>query len=97
MYNKAVAVSKSTIPVDLKNKEGIKKAVTDLVKGTEELDVLVKAKATDAAITTKLASLHDIFHKKWKPVIKKMSKQHYCINKYVKISSRYIMAEFLCC
>ena len=44
MYNKAVAVSKSTIPADLKNQKGIKTAVADLVKGTKELDTLVKQK-----------------------------------------------------
>ncbi len=63
MYNKAMAVSKSTIPADLKNQEGIKKAVADLVKGTKALDILVKAKATDKAIKIKLLRLHDTFHK----------------------------------
>ena len=63
MYEKAVAVSKSTIPADLKNQKGIKTAVADLVKGSKELDVLVKAKASDEVIKTKLAILHDTFHK----------------------------------
>lgn len=63
MYQKAVAVSKSTVPADLKNQKGIKTAVADLVKGTKELDALIKAKATDEVIKTKLVGLHDTFHK----------------------------------
>ncbi len=62
MYEKAVAVSKSTIPSELKGKKGIKEAVADLVKGTKELDALIKAKSSDEVIKTKLASLHDTFH-----------------------------------
>lgn len=63
MYTKAIAVSKSTIPANLKNKKGINEAVANLVKGTKELDAMVKAKATDDVIKTKLAGLHDTFHK----------------------------------
>jgi hypothetical protein len=63
MYKKAVTVSKSTMPAELKAKKGIKAAVANLVKGTKALDKLVKAKATDEVIKTKLASLHDTFHK----------------------------------
>jgi hypothetical protein len=63
MYEKAVAVSKSAIPDELKAKKGIKEAVAELVKGTKALDALIKAKASDEVIKTKLASLHDTFHK----------------------------------
>ncbi len=63
MYDKAVAVLKSTIPTELKAKKGIKDAVADLVKGTKELNEIVKAKASDEVIKTKLANLHDTFHK----------------------------------
>lgn len=63
MYEKAVAVSKSAIPDELKTKKGIKEAVAELVKGTKELDALIKAKSSDEVIKTKLASLHDTFHK----------------------------------
>ncbi len=63
MYQKAIAVSKSAVPADLKNQKGIKTAVADLVKGTKELDALVKVKAKDEVIKTKLAGLHDTFHK----------------------------------
>lgn len=63
MYEKAVAVSKSAIPDELKAKKGIKEAVVDLVKGTKELDALIKAKSSDEVVKTKLAGLHDTFHK----------------------------------
>lgn len=63
MYQKAVAVFRSTMPPELKVKEGIKVAVADLVKGTKALNNMVKAKAKDEVIKTKLASLHDTFHK----------------------------------
>ncbi|MBC7721734.1 MAG: hypothetical protein H7068_06880 [Pedobacter sp.] len=56
-------MSKSTMPANLKNQKGIKTAVADLVKGTKELDDLIKAKATDEVIKIKLAGLHDTFHK----------------------------------
>jgi len=32
------------------------------VTGAKEIDRLVKAKATDQALKTKLSSLHDVFH-----------------------------------
>ena len=63
MYEKAVAVSKSTMPTELKAKKGIKTAVADLVKGTKELDEIIKTKATDEVIKAKLTALHDTFHK----------------------------------
>jgi uncharacterized phage infection (PIP) family protein YhgE len=63
MHEKAVAVSKSEIPDALKAKKGIKEAVAELEKGTKELDALIKAKSNDEVIKTKLASLHDTFHK----------------------------------
>jgi hypothetical protein len=62
MYQKALAVSKSALPLELKAKKGIKEAVAELVKGTKALDALIKAKASDEVIKTKLASLHDTFH-----------------------------------
>ncbi|MBC7651972.1 MAG: hypothetical protein H7101_09495 [Deinococcales bacterium] len=63
MYQKAVAVSASIMPAELKTKKGIKAAVADLVKGTKALNKLIKTKATDEVIKTKLAVLHDTFHK----------------------------------
>ena len=63
MYKKALGLSKPTIPANLKKQKGIKTAVADLVKGTKELDDLIKTKATDEVIKTKLTGLHVTFHK----------------------------------
>lgn len=63
MYDKAMALSKSTAPAAL-NTKPIKMAVKELVKGSKSLHKLIKSPtATDAAITNSLTALHDVFHK----------------------------------
>lgn len=63
MYDRAVALSKSTAPTAL-NTKPIKMAVKELVKGSKSLNKLIKSPgATDAAITSSLTALHDVFHK----------------------------------
>lgn len=63
MYDKAMALSKSTTPAAL-NTKPIKMAVKELVKGSKSLHKLIKSPtATDAAITNSLTALHDVFHK----------------------------------
>jgi hypothetical protein len=44
------------------NKKAVKGLLKDLVKGSKELDRMVKENATDAMLTEKLSKLHDIFH-----------------------------------
>ena len=61
MVEKAVALQKSTPPADFDKKE-IKKQVNKLVKGSKDVDKLVKKNAADADITKGLTSLHDVFH-----------------------------------
>jgi hypothetical protein len=61
MVEKAVALQKSTPPADFDKKE-IKKQVNKLVKGSKDVDKLVKKNAVDADITKSLTSLHDVFH-----------------------------------
>lgn len=61
MVEKAVAWQKSTPPAEF-NKPEIKKNLTKLVKGSKELDKMVKKNATDDELKTKLTSLHDVFH-----------------------------------
>ena len=61
MLDKAIAWKKSTPP------EGYDKIVTapllkKLVKGSKELNKMVKANAADKEIMEKLNALHDIFH-----------------------------------
>lgn len=61
MVEKAVAWQKSTPPSDF-DKPEIKKSLTKLVKGSKELDKMVKKSANDADLTQKLTGLHDVFH-----------------------------------
>ncbi len=61
MVEKAVTWQKSTPPEEF-NKPEIKKSLTKLVKGSKELDKMVKKNATDADLTQKLTDLHDVFH-----------------------------------
>jgi hypothetical protein len=61
MVEKAVAWQKSSPPAEF-NKPEIKKELKDLVKGSKELDKMVKKSASDADLTQKLVSLHDVFH-----------------------------------
>ncbi len=62
MAEKAKAVAKSSIPAEYNSKE-ILMAVKQLSKDSKKLDKLVKKDGTDAAITTSLTALHDVFHK----------------------------------
>ncbi|MES1225456.1 MAG: hypothetical protein ABUT20_58795 [Bacteroidota bacterium] len=52
---------KSEVPEGF-NGEAVKPKLEELVKGTEELETIIKEKGTDKAITEKLSSLHDKFH-----------------------------------
>jgi hypothetical protein len=61
MVDKAVAWEKSTAPEGY-DKKAVSATLKKLVTGTKELDKMVKAKATDQALVTKLSSLHDVFH-----------------------------------
>ena len=61
MVEKAVAWQKSTPPAEF-DKPDIKKELKSLVKGSKELDKMVKKNAPDADITKKLSSVHDVFH-----------------------------------
>ena len=61
MVDKAVAWEKSKAPEGY-DKKAVSAILKKLVTGTKELDKMVKAKATDQALVTKLSSLHDVFH-----------------------------------
>lgn len=61
MVDKALALQKGKIPASFNTPE-IRKAISDLVTGSEELNKMVVKGAKDKAITEKLNSLHDTFH-----------------------------------
>jgi hypothetical protein len=61
MVDKAVAWKKSTIP-DGYDKKAVKASLKTLVKGSKELNKLVKDNASDKVLTEKLSALHDVFH-----------------------------------
>jgi len=61
LVEKAVALQKSTPPADFDKKE-ISKKVKSLVKGSKNLDKMVKKNAADADITKDFTALHDVFH-----------------------------------
>jgi len=61
MVDKAVAWQKSTAPEGY-DKSKVDGSLKKLVKGTKELNTLVKAKSSDKILTDKLSGLHDIFH-----------------------------------
>ncbi|HMP91860.1 MAG TPA: hypothetical protein PKD90_03260 [Phnomibacter sp.] len=61
MVQKATTWKKSTPPAEF-NKPEIQKSLTKLVKGSKELDKMVKKSASDEALTKKLTDLHDVFH-----------------------------------
>jgi hypothetical protein len=61
MAEKAVAWQKSTAPEGY-DKEKVNVSLQKLVKGTKELNQLVKAKSSDKVLTDKLSGLHEIFH-----------------------------------
>ncbi len=61
MAAKALLLKNSVIPAEF-NKKEIKNAVNKLAIDSQKLDKLVKAKKSDAAITSALTKLHDTFH-----------------------------------
>jgi hypothetical protein len=61
MVDKAVAWEKSTAPAGY-DKKAVSGTLKKLVTGAKEIDKMVKAKANDQALKTKLSSLHDVFH-----------------------------------
>lgn len=61
MVDKAVAWERSTAPEGY-DKKAVSATLKKLVTGTKELDRMVKTKAADQALVTKLSSLHDVFH-----------------------------------
>ncbi|HEY6504415.1 MAG TPA: hypothetical protein VIZ28_10615 [Chitinophagaceae bacterium] len=61
MADKAVAWQKSTAPEGY-DKKAVKASLKQLVKGSKELDNLVKKNAADKQVTDKLSALHDLFH-----------------------------------
>lgn len=61
MLDKAAAWEKSAAP-DGYDKKAVKKSLKQLVKGSEEINKLVKEKATDDILKEKLSALHDVFH-----------------------------------
>jgi hypothetical protein len=61
MVEKAKALAASKVPDEF-NKPEMLKAIQELVFGSEKLDAMIKAKATDEEITKYLSGLHDIFH-----------------------------------
>lgn len=61
MLEKAITWRKSAAPADF-DKPEIKKELKSLVKGSKELNKMVKKSASDADLTKKLTDLHDVFH-----------------------------------
>jgi hypothetical protein len=61
MVNKATAWKNSAVPAGY-DATATAAALKKLVKGTREIDKMVKAKATDQALVAKLTELHDVFH-----------------------------------
>jgi hypothetical protein len=61
MVTKAEAWLKSTAPKEF-DKPKVKELLVLLVKESKELDVMVKAKASDEELTKALTALHDRFH-----------------------------------
>ncbi len=72
MMDKAAAWKSSTAPEGYDQK-AVKKSLKKLVKGTEELNKLVKENATDELIKEKISSLHDVFHE----IMEKCSKDEH--------------------
>ena len=61
MVDKAVAWEKSTAPAGY-DKKAVSATLKKLVTGAIEIDRMVKAKASDQTLKSKLSSLHDVFH-----------------------------------
>jgi hypothetical protein len=61
MLDKAIDWQNSTAPEGY-NQKAVKKSLKELVKGAKEINNLVKEKAPDDVLKTKLSRLHDVFH-----------------------------------
>ncbi len=61
MLDKAIAWQNSTAPEGY-NQKAVKKSLKELVKGTKEINSLVKEKAADDVLKANLSRLHDVFH-----------------------------------
>lgn len=61
MVDKAVAWQQSTAPAGY-DKNVVKPSLKRLVKGSKELNKLVKNNAADNVLKEKLSALHDVFH-----------------------------------
>ena len=61
MLDKAAAWEKSSAPQGF-DKKAVKNSLKELVKGSEEINKLVKEKAADNILKEKLSALHDVFH-----------------------------------
>lgn len=61
LVEKAKAWQQSTAPEGY-DKKAVKGTLKELVKGSKELNKLVKANASDEALKKKIADLHEIFH-----------------------------------
>jgi hypothetical protein len=61
MVDKAMAWVRSTAPEGY-DKKPINVSLKELLRGSKELNALVKANASDKDITDKLNKLHDLFH-----------------------------------
>jgi len=61
MQDKAAAWENSNAPEGY-DKKAVKKSLKQLVKGSREINKLVKEKATDNILKEKLSALHDVFH-----------------------------------
>jgi hypothetical protein len=61
MVGKAIAWQKSSAPQGY-DKNAVKSSLKKLVKGSKELNKLVKKNAGDNMLKEKLSALHDVFH-----------------------------------
>ena len=61
MLEKAIAWKKSTAPEGY-DKTAVEKSLKELVKGSKELNKMVKKNASDKELTEELSELHDVFH-----------------------------------
>lgn len=62
MLQRARSLKTSPIPAEFNTKD-IRKAIDELVRGSERLHRLVQSRASDASITQSLNQLHDVFHR----------------------------------
>ena len=61
LAKKAVAWKNSAAPAGY-DKAAVAASLQKLVKGTKELDKMVKSNAADKDLTAKISGLHDVFH-----------------------------------